>query len=342
MLRDETVSIVLATYNGEKFLKDQLDSLVNQALLPYEVLVCDDNSTDNTLNILEEFSKISQVRFVILKNASNLGPTQNFLKLTKMARGKFIALCDQDDYWAPEKLRMCIDEMYSSGSWMVGHSVRLIDENSKDIGLWNQGISFKNGTYFRNDPWRNFLGMSMVMDRRLVDLFDSRAAARLIAPTSGINGLSHDQWFDFIADSAGTVQALKSPLVLYRLHTKNFSGANADLAKRSVQLKIDVGFAPRPERKLALAARQRSELLALLAAGLERQLQAKLLTSSEKWRKLAYFEERRTKIFTEKNFLKRVAVFFLLLRAGAYRGWSNAGVGSLVGLKDFAFCFFKM
>lgn len=97
------ISIALATFNGEKFLSEQLDSLINQSYKDIEIIVCDDCSTDNTFQILADYAK-KDSRIKIFKNAENLGFKKNFEKAISLCSGEFIALSDQDDIWNLNKL----------------------------------------------------------------------------------------------------------------------------------------------------------------------------------------------------------------------------------------------
>ncbi|TQV61723.1 MAG: glycosyltransferase [Sulfurovum sp.] len=96
------ISICLATYNGEKYLKEQLDSLLNQTLTPYEVIIQDDCSTDNTVEIAKQYT--DKLNLKIYVNEVNLGFTKNFESVLQKATGDLIAPCDQDDIWKPDKL----------------------------------------------------------------------------------------------------------------------------------------------------------------------------------------------------------------------------------------------
>ena len=93
----DKISVVLTTYNGEKFLKEQLDSLYNQTMLPDEIVVVDDCSNDKTVEILEKYKNTKGLRYYV--NDVNIGVNKNFEKAIKLCQGDYIALCDQDDIW---------------------------------------------------------------------------------------------------------------------------------------------------------------------------------------------------------------------------------------------------
>src|ERR1017187_10286490 len=98
-----TVSIAMATYNGEKFLSKQLESFSCQTLMPDELVVCDDGSRDGTLAILEAYAAEAQFPVRIIKNDTNLGYSANFAKATSLCKGEIILFSDQDDIWFDDK-----------------------------------------------------------------------------------------------------------------------------------------------------------------------------------------------------------------------------------------------
>ena len=100
------ISVVMATYNGEKYLDQQIRSILNQTCKPDEFIVCDDNSSDGTITILEKYRQLSQLSYVV--NTSRLGVINNFVKAVSLAAaGNYISLADQDDEWMPDKLEKC-------------------------------------------------------------------------------------------------------------------------------------------------------------------------------------------------------------------------------------------
>ena len=98
----DTISIALTTCNGERFLREQLDSLYRQTFKPTEIIVCDDASTDATTTILEEYKQRYNLRYFV--NKSRLGYNANFYQAISLCHGNYIALCDQDDVWMEDKL----------------------------------------------------------------------------------------------------------------------------------------------------------------------------------------------------------------------------------------------
>jgi glycosyltransferase involved in cell wall biosynthesis len=98
------ISVALCTYNGERFLPQQLDSVAKQTRLPDELIVCDDRSTDRTVALVREFAASSPYPVRIFENEHNLGFAANFERAIRLCEGDLIALSDQDDIWYPIRL----------------------------------------------------------------------------------------------------------------------------------------------------------------------------------------------------------------------------------------------
>lgn len=103
------ISIALASYNGERFIGEQLRSLAAQTHLPDELIVTDDGSTDQTLAILNDFALLAPFEVKIFRNPKRLGFGQNFGNALAKCNGDIVFLCDQDDFWFPEKIERVVD-----------------------------------------------------------------------------------------------------------------------------------------------------------------------------------------------------------------------------------------
>src|SRR5215208_2051891 len=130
----KTVSVVMATYNGSKYIDDQIKSLCNQTLAPIEIIVSDDNSTDNTLEIVRNLKNNSNIDFKIIKNSTRLGFRDNFIRASLEACGDFIAFCDQDDFWRADKIEKCSAFFSDRNISLIVHPAKTIDQFSNTIG----------------------------------------------------------------------------------------------------------------------------------------------------------------------------------------------------------------
>ncbi len=111
------ISVAICTYNGEKYLSEQLASIAAQTRLPDEMVVCDDCSSDATPDLVEEFARSAPFPVRFFRNPINLRSTKNFEHAIALCDGDFIALCDQDDIWLPEKLARQLAILESDPSW---------------------------------------------------------------------------------------------------------------------------------------------------------------------------------------------------------------------------------
>lgn len=222
-------SIAMTTYNGAIFLREQLDSILEQSVRDFELIICDDCSSDDTWEILEEYA-LKDKRIAIFKNESNLGFKKNFEKAITLCTGDYIALSDQDDVWAPNHLEILFSII---GENMVacGNS-DLIDEDGKKIGLTlneMEALDSKNSNnlkraytilYFRN-PYQ---GAAMLIKRE----FFTKA---LPIPE---DVKYHDAWFSMLSCFYGGMNCTDKIVNQYRMHSHNVTGKRK---KRKSRLK---------------------------------------------------------------------------------------------------------
>lgn len=137
------ISIALCTYNGAKFLPEQLASFLAQTQLPDELIVCDDFSTDKTLQIIEDFVQTSPFVVKIFRNEENLGVIKNFEKAINLCTGDIIFLSDQDDIWMSEKIERVMQEFEKSPEiGMVFSNAELVDEQLESLDLYLSDLTF--------------------------------------------------------------------------------------------------------------------------------------------------------------------------------------------------------
>lgn len=134
------VSIALAAYNGAAYIQEQLESFVAQTRMPDELVICDDGSTDETIAIIEEFSRVAPFKVIVQKNPTNFGYTRNFEKTLSLCGGDVVFLSDQDDVWFPEKIET-VCNLFSShpNCLLIIHDGRLVNENLEWQGATKLG-----------------------------------------------------------------------------------------------------------------------------------------------------------------------------------------------------------
>ena len=226
-----SVSVAMATYNGARFLEEQLESIAAQTLQPSELVAYDDGSTDGTLSVLSDFSRTSTFPVQIQRGERRRGFADAFLTAAGSCTGALIAFSDQDDVWLPTKLERCRAAFADADVLVAIHSSSVVDE-----GLVSTGRRYPDVTAERvappltADPWLAVRGMSMVFDARVVRL----AAGRPRPPSHYLERtpMHHDEWLYAVASALGAVAFLAEPLALYRQHTGNITGAPPGFAAR--------------------------------------------------------------------------------------------------------------
>lgn len=210
--KNSLVSIALCTYNGEKYLPQQLASIINQTYANLEIIIIDDCSTDNTFELLMKLTKgIPNVR--IERNEQNLGFTKNFEKVISYCKGDFIAISDQDDIWDLEKIEILVNEIGEND--LIFHDSLLIDEKGESIK--NLRVSDKTEIY-QGESNLYFLTSNCVSGH--ASMF-RRALLNFILPFD--KRFFYDWWIAFVATSVGTIKYIPKPLVSYRQHSNNIT-----------------------------------------------------------------------------------------------------------------------
>lgn len=139
MINYPLISIAIATYNGEKYLKEQLDSIYAQTYKNIEVVVTDDCSTDKTVEILDKYAKTHGLKYFV--NEKNLGFVKNFEKAMTLCKGKFVALADQDDIWEKNKIQILYGHI--GDSLLIHSDASLIDAEGEIINTSYKQSSHK-------------------------------------------------------------------------------------------------------------------------------------------------------------------------------------------------------
>jgi glycosyltransferase involved in cell wall biosynthesis len=213
-----SISVAMCTYNGERFLRDQLESIENQTRRPYELIICDDKSSDRTIEIIEGFARNASFPVRLYRNAENLGHRKNFEQAISLCRGELIALCDQDDIWYQHKLErqagILLDDLSIGGVFSDGDLLHA-EEATPSRGLW-ESIRFgirkqrrmHNGGAAKVLLQGNVVtGMTLMFRRNLRD-------ALLPIP----HGWIHDAWLAWMLTLHSTLHACPEHLVAYRVH----------------------------------------------------------------------------------------------------------------------------
>jgi len=213
----------MTTYNGEKFLKEQLDSMLRQSRLIDELVVCDDGSKDGTIGILNEFAGAAPFPVKITINENNLGSTKNFEKVISLCSGDIIILCDQDDIWLPDKVKILVGVFLANPNCKMAFTDAIIvDESNNRTGeLWASFYFDKKAqkTMKSGKGLRFFAGANVVTGATAAiakSLFEEAAPF----PEEFV----HDYWLATIAEIKGELFFNASFTINYRKHQSQQTG----------------------------------------------------------------------------------------------------------------------
>ena len=225
-----SVSVVIAAFNGEKFILELLESIVNQTHQVDEIIVCDDCSTDSTIKILAVFKlKYPYLNIRIIVNRHQLGYTKNFSKAIKLSEGDLIFLADQDDIWHNDKVQIMLH------AYINGNSSYIIS----DMNILNMAGDLEKFTWVEFLQNNYGVNKSHVMNGCAVAATKKFFSSCLPVPY----GKAHDVWFAYCAKRLRTRVFLDKPLINYRVHTQGITSGKIleelNLSKKHINLQIN-------------------------------------------------------------------------------------------------------
>jgi glycosyltransferase involved in cell wall biosynthesis len=226
---NSSVAIILATYNGEKYLEEQLQSIASQTHTNWHLIVGDDGSTDGTFAILETFAKTHPVK---LNKNMRLGFVENFLSTLFAAENAYdyYCFCDQDDIWDKDKIAQGIQALQTiepQTPALYGSRTRLADMHGQCYGYSQR---YKGPFTFRNSLVQCFAGGNTMML--------NRAARELLHTAKKMPLISHDWWcYQLISGSGGHVIFDSEPRLSYRQHANAIAGSSVGFAAAITRIK---------------------------------------------------------------------------------------------------------
>lgn len=218
------IIILLATYNGGKYVREQLESITKQSYSNWELLISDDGSTDDTLTIIRAFcAKDTRIK-IVNEGQANIGACQNFGNLLTTSLDRewdFVMFADQDDFWYDSKIQNTLDGMLEQDDFKEISKLVYTDFEYADDLLKPLLKETERNVFFWKEPnlprllaQNNIYGCTMMMNRLLAE----KASP---IPFSAEN---HDYWISMVAASVGKIVHIKKRTILYRQHTHNVSG----------------------------------------------------------------------------------------------------------------------
>ena len=230
--RSNRISIAMCTYNGERFLEEQLASITQQTRLPDELVVCDDGSTDRTVAIVREFAASASWAVRIFENEHNLGSAANFERAIRLCSGDLIALSDQDDIWYPTRLERSEQELtaYAEAGLVFSDADVIDDQDRKqEKTLWHRlGFAGKRERELLDGRYLVLVKHSFVTGATV--MFRAGLRERFLPIGAG---WIHDEWIAMIAAAFFDLRLIEQPLIRYRMHGSQQVGFVNKLKKRA-------------------------------------------------------------------------------------------------------------
>lgn len=202
------VSVAMATYNGEKYIKEQLETILNQLHADDEIIISDDGSVDRTIDIINSFND-NRIKII---DGPKCGVKKNFENAIKNSKGEYIFLADQDDIWLPDKISVCLEEL-ENGFLLVMHDAYIVNEYLEvDNESFFQYRGSKKGV-IKNIIKNSYIGCCMAFNQKLV--------STILPIPDDIE--MHDQWIGILANYKEKVKLIEKRLIKYRRHSNNTS-----------------------------------------------------------------------------------------------------------------------
>lgn len=213
-----TIDILMATYNGENYLVEQIESILNQTYQHFNLIIADDCSTDNTRKLLANYAEKDQ-RIRVITNKKNLGVIKNFEYLLMISDSPYFMLSDQDDVWHPYKVEKSLQAILQSKVLLMYSDLKVVNSELELIhhSFWeSQKIK-----PVRGNSWKKLIVQNIVTGCTIIAKHELR---ELSIPFPNEIEM-HDSWLSFVASLSGGVDYINEPLLMYRQHEANYIGA---------------------------------------------------------------------------------------------------------------------
>lgn len=336
------ISVAMTTYNGGRYLREQLDSVRRQSSPPTELVICDDGSSDDTVEIARRFAAETPFRVVVDAHGLRLGFTQNFVRAIRQCTGDIVALCDQDDVWSETKLAVAAAEFADASVTTVTHRVQVVDETLAPTSLVVPPASYRGRYTLRTiDPWFSPNGMQMLFRR-------ARIAPWLTVPPPlsayGFGTAPFDEWIFYLGTLTGTAVLLPQILGVWRRHgtamTRDVQSiVTEDSAAHQLHLALHSGgeaYAFRAE-----VTDSRADCVARAATAPDAAALSPIEGAEAFYRRMSRMFRRRVRLHDpHSGHLDRLRTFCAMAGQGDYRSRDRGGLGAKAILKDGFTIFF--
>lgn len=299
------VQVLMSTYNGEKYIAAQIESILNQTHLNLHILIRDDGSTDATKAIICSFAEQYPNRIKLIE-AENAGVISSFLQLLDASdtNADYYCFSDQDDYWYEKKVERALQQMQEKNTPLLHcTSTNMTDDHLSSIGLWPS--PWAKPPSFYNALLQNIaVGTTITLNKRARDLLVSRKADATLL-------LMHDWWAYLVVSAFGEVFFDPEPSILYRQHDHNVIGGNKSLLHK---LKKKWGsFRKHSHNKLLVDQAQHFDQLYGVLLSEEKKEQLKLFIEPRDtlWERLLYLN--KCKLYRQSSMEQQIFKLFILI-----------------------------
>lgn len=218
----EKVDILLATYNGEQYLREQLNSILSQSYSNFRLLISDDLSTDGTREILAEYVEKDK-RIIIFNQEKNLGVVKNFEFLLKKVENKYYMFSDQDDIWKENKIEKSIQTLEETNSDLVYTDLEVVDEN---LNVTYESYWKLKGIYNKIKKYNNFESLYLNNFVTGCTILSKKEFIKEVLPLPNTSKfVLHDYWIPLILSQKHKITYIEEPLIKYRQHKNNKVGS---------------------------------------------------------------------------------------------------------------------
>jgi glycosyltransferase involved in cell wall biosynthesis len=301
-----SVSVAMATYNGQQHIRRQLDSLAAQSHVPAELVITDDCSHDNTIDAIAAFAKTASFPVHVYRNDVRLGWRANFMKAASLCQSDLISFCDQDDYWYPNKIAMSVKPFSDPEVLLTYHDADVVADDGRRIRLlYARALPMSS-------PWLSVGGLTEVFRRSLLRLSDLWPSS--LDTFESNQPAAHDQWVFFLATVFGRTAYLDEPLVAYVQHAGNAVGLR-DLSFREI-----VRNRANEIARFAEVAKSRAAILETAMDNLEGAWGERAAAAANYYRRLSCLCTERSRLYTAMDVGDRLKAFRAVIRKSGYAG----------------------
>ncbi len=312
------IDILLATYNGERYVEEQIRSLLKQTYPHWHLIIRDDGSTDNSLSIIHRYKQNYPDAITIIEDGQvNLGACRNFGRLLERSTGDYVMFCDQDDVWLPKKIELTLGKMRSLEERYGSDRPLLV---YTDMYVVNDALSVISDSFWHHQVFNPRIGKSL--SRFLVSNVATGCTVMINKKLRDLSvpipeeAMMHDWWVGLISVTLGQNDYVSEPTILYRQHALNVAGAKWDLSPAAVMKKLlQFGELKRVNRQHQLRAQKQAGIFASRYRTYMCEEDYKKIRTYAEMVEQGFFEKRYNIIrhgFWSAGFVRSLVMFLIL------------------------------